>query len=93
LDRRLGGPQRQSERHAEEKILDPTGTRTPTPSVVQPVASHYTDNTHRRYEKRVNNCSESKEERPLGAPRLVPLSEGDAEMDLKIHVEDVRLWT
>jgi hypothetical protein len=26
-----------------EKILDPTGTRTPTPSVAQPVASRYTD--------------------------------------------------
>jgi hypothetical protein len=27
----------------EEKILDPTGTRNSTPSVVQPVASRYTD--------------------------------------------------
>jgi hypothetical protein len=26
-----------------EKILDPTGTRNPTPSIVQPVASRYTD--------------------------------------------------
>jgi hypothetical protein len=30
LDRRLGGPQSQSGRRGEEKILDPTGTRTPT---------------------------------------------------------------
>jgi hypothetical protein len=26
-----------------EKILDPTGTRTQTPSVIQPVASRYTN--------------------------------------------------
>jgi hypothetical protein len=31
LDRRLGGPQNRSGRRGEEKILDPTGTRTPTP--------------------------------------------------------------
>jgi hypothetical protein len=31
LCRRLGGPQRRSGRLGEEKILDPTGTRTPTP--------------------------------------------------------------
>jgi hypothetical protein len=37
LDRRLGGPQSRSERHREVKIL------APDPSVVQPVASHYTD--------------------------------------------------
>jgi hypothetical protein len=37
LDRRLGGPQSQSGRFGEEKIIDPTGT-----SVVQPVASRYT---------------------------------------------------
>jgi hypothetical protein len=43
LDRRLGGRQRWSRRHAEAKILAPTGTRTPTTSVVQPVASRYTD--------------------------------------------------
>jgi hypothetical protein len=30
-DRRLGGPYSRSARHREEKILDPTGTRTPTP--------------------------------------------------------------
>jgi hypothetical protein len=29
LNRRLGGPQNQSGRHGEEKILAPTGTRTP----------------------------------------------------------------
>jgi hypothetical protein len=39
---RLGGPQSRSRRHGEVIILDPTGTRTPT-SVVQPVASRYTD--------------------------------------------------
>jgi hypothetical protein len=43
LDRRLGGPQSRSGRCGEEKILDPTGTRTPTPLVVQPVVSRYTD--------------------------------------------------
>jgi hypothetical protein len=31
LDRRLGGPQSQSGWFREEKILHPTGTRTPTP--------------------------------------------------------------
>jgi hypothetical protein len=31
LDRRLGEPQSRSGRRGEEKILDPTGTRTPTP--------------------------------------------------------------
>jgi hypothetical protein len=31
LDRRLGGPQSRSGQHGEEKILAPTGTRTPTP--------------------------------------------------------------
>jgi hypothetical protein len=30
LDRRLGGPQSRSGRFGEEKILDPSGTRTPT---------------------------------------------------------------
>jgi hypothetical protein len=30
LDRRLGGPHNRSERRGEEKILAPTGTRTPT---------------------------------------------------------------
>jgi hypothetical protein len=40
LDRMLGGPQGRSGRFAEVKILDPTGTRTPTPrsSSLQPVA-------------------------------------------------------
>jgi hypothetical protein len=42
LYRRLGGPQSRSGQHGEVKILYPTGTRTPT-SVVQPVASRYTD--------------------------------------------------
>jgi hypothetical protein len=40
LDRKLGGPQSQPGRSGEEKILDPTRTRTPTPwsSSPQPVA-------------------------------------------------------
>jgi hypothetical protein len=40
LDRRLGGPQSQSRRREEEKILDPTRTPTPTPrsSSQKPVA-------------------------------------------------------
>jgi hypothetical protein len=36
LYRRLGGPQSRSGRHGEEKILDPTGTRTPTPQSFSP---------------------------------------------------------
>jgi hypothetical protein len=36
LDRRLGGPQRRSARCAEEKILDPTRTRTLTPWLSSP---------------------------------------------------------
>jgi hypothetical protein len=43
LDRSLGVPQSRFERYGEVKILDPTGTRTPTSSVVHPVASRYTD--------------------------------------------------
>jgi hypothetical protein len=40
LQRRLGGPQSRYGQHGEEKILDPTGTWTPTPwpSSLQPVA-------------------------------------------------------
>jgi hypothetical protein len=41
---RLGGPQSQSGRYGEVKIIYPTGTQTPTP-VVQPVGSLYTDYT------------------------------------------------
>jgi hypothetical protein len=36
LDRRLGGPQSQSGRYREGKILDPTGTRTPAPRSSSP---------------------------------------------------------
>jgi hypothetical protein len=43
LYRRLGGPQSRSGQHGEVKILDPTGIRTSTSQVVQPVASRYTD--------------------------------------------------
>jgi hypothetical protein len=43
LDRRLSGPQSRSGRRGEEKILDPTGTRTPTPRSSSPVARRYTD--------------------------------------------------
>jgi hypothetical protein len=42
LNRSLGGPQSRPGRYGEVKILDLAGTRTPTPSVVQPVASQYT---------------------------------------------------
>jgi hypothetical protein len=38
LDRRLGEPQSPSGRHGEEKILDATGTRTPTPRSSSPYA-------------------------------------------------------
>jgi hypothetical protein len=43
LTRRLGGPQNWSRLCGEEKILDPTRTPNSDPSVVQPVASRYTD--------------------------------------------------
>jgi hypothetical protein len=44
LDSKLGGPHRRSGRYGEVKILDPTGTRTPShSSIVQPVGSRYTD--------------------------------------------------
>jgi hypothetical protein len=43
LDRRLGGPQSRSGRRGKEKILGSTETRNATSSVVQPVASRYTD--------------------------------------------------
>jgi hypothetical protein len=43
LDRRLGGPQSQSGRRGEEKILDPTRIQTLISSVVQPRASRYTN--------------------------------------------------
>jgi hypothetical protein len=36
LDRRLGRPQSQSGRQGEEKIVDATGTRTPTPPLSSP---------------------------------------------------------
>jgi hypothetical protein len=36
LDRRFGGPQSRSRRCGEEKILYPTGTRTPTPRSSSP---------------------------------------------------------
>jgi hypothetical protein len=41
LDRRLDGPQNRSGRRGD-KNLTPTGTQTPDPSAVQPVASRYT---------------------------------------------------
>jgi hypothetical protein len=43
LDRRLGGPQVRSGQRGNEKILDPTATRTPNPRLSNPVASRYTD--------------------------------------------------
>jgi hypothetical protein len=42
LDRRLGGPQKQSGRYEERKILDPYLDSNSTLLVVQPVASGYT---------------------------------------------------
>jgi hypothetical protein len=36
LDSKMGGPQSRSGRRGEEKILDPTGTRTPTPQSLGP---------------------------------------------------------
>jgi hypothetical protein len=41
--RRLGEPQSRSGWYGEVKIVYPTGTRTPDPSVFQPVTSRYTD--------------------------------------------------
>jgi hypothetical protein len=38
LNRRLGGPQSRFGRLGEDKILDPTGTRTPTPPPSNPQA-------------------------------------------------------
>jgi hypothetical protein len=43
LKRRLGGPQNWSRRFGEMKILDATSTLNSDISVVQPVASRYTD--------------------------------------------------
>jgi hypothetical protein len=43
LDRRLRGSHTRSGRRGEEKTVDPTGTRTPTPGVIQSVADRYTD--------------------------------------------------
>jgi hypothetical protein len=40
---RLGGPQSRSGRYGEVKIFYPSGTQTPAPPVVQPVASRYTN--------------------------------------------------
>jgi hypothetical protein len=45
LYRRLGGLQSRSGRLGEVKILDPYGDSNSNPSVVQPVASRYTDYT------------------------------------------------
>jgi hypothetical protein len=41
FERRVDGPQNWSEQHGEEKILDHTGTK--TPSITQTVTSNYTD--------------------------------------------------
>jgi hypothetical protein len=41
LDRRLGGPKIRSGRRGEEKILDPIGTRTPTPRSSSPLNTMY----------------------------------------------------
>jgi hypothetical protein len=39
----MSGHQSRSGRFGEKKMIYPTGTRTPTPLVIQPVASLYTD--------------------------------------------------
>jgi hypothetical protein len=41
LDRRLCGPRSRSGRRGEEKVLDPTGTRTPTPRTCNPYRLRY----------------------------------------------------
>jgi hypothetical protein len=41
LDRKLSGPQSRYGQCGEVQILDPTGTRNSYPSIVQPVASRY----------------------------------------------------
>jgi hypothetical protein len=43
FDRRLGGPQSRSGRYGEVKIFTLSGLEFPSPLVVQPVASRYTD--------------------------------------------------
>jgi hypothetical protein len=43
LERRLGGPQSRFGRRREEKIRDPSRTRTSDPSFIQLVASRYID--------------------------------------------------
>jgi hypothetical protein len=43
LDRRLGGPQNRCGRRREEENLAPTWDSNSNPSVVHPIASHYTD--------------------------------------------------
>jgi hypothetical protein len=43
LNTRLGAPQSRSGRRGDDKIYDPSWTRSPTLFVVQPVASRYTD--------------------------------------------------
>jgi hypothetical protein len=47
LDRMLNGPQNRSGRRGEEKILDPTGTRTPTPRLSSPQPVAIPSLTHR----------------------------------------------
>jgi hypothetical protein len=42
LDRRLGGPKSGSRQRGEKKMFESSGTRTPTPLVIQPVARRYT---------------------------------------------------
>jgi hypothetical protein len=64
----LGGPQSRSERHGEVKIPYPTGTRTPELSVVENVASPYTDCTipAPHYYTYIHNKSIDREEGKLG---------------------------
>jgi hypothetical protein len=71
LYRRLGGLQSRSGRRGEEKTLNPTGTRT-DPSVVQLVASPYTDCSIPAPKKRSVYrilVKKPKAKTPLGRPR------------------------
>jgi hypothetical protein len=60
LDRRLGGPQNRSGRGGEEKNLTILRKSNSHPSVVQPVASRYTDYTiygiSGNYKQKFNDC-------------------------------------
>jgi hypothetical protein len=70
LGRRLDGPQNRSGRRGEKKILDPTGTRTPTSSAVQPIASRYPDK-HKRCAKNVLKVAKGAHTRSIKLRKIV----------------------